>query len=200
MKLLFIFLLLTTSCLITSACDKDPEIITETITVHDTLVVVDTFLLIDTLYETLPDSGTTFILVRHAETTGSGSNPSLSVLGQARAAELTRILGPVTLNAVFSTDYNRTKQTAQPVASAKGVTVISYDPFLSYALIDQCLLTYAKGIVLVVGHSNTIPDLINLMTGTSAYPDLPDTEYDNLFIVQVASKGEAKVLHMKYGG
>jgi len=199
MKLLFIFLLLTTSCLITSACDKDPEIITETITVHDTLVVVDTFLLIDTLYETLPHSGTTFILVRHAETTGSGSNPSLSVLGQARAAELTRILGPVTLNAVFSTDFKRTKQTAQPVADAKGLPVNIYDPTSPETLIDQCLSSYPLGIVLIVGHSNTTPEFINAMTGTLDSPDIPETEYDNLFIVQVVAKGEAKVLHLKYG-
>ncbi|MGB4846491.1 MAG: hypothetical protein WBP41_01160 [Saprospiraceae bacterium] len=59
--------------------------------------------------------------------------------------------------------------------------------------------SFPKGIVLIVGHSNTIPALLNLMVGANTYPDLPETEYDNLFVVNVSAKGDATVVQMKYG-
>ncbi|MEZ4931357.1 MAG: hypothetical protein R2788_04395 [Saprospiraceae bacterium] len=59
---------------------------------------------------------------------------------------------------------------------------------------------YPAGKILVVGHSNTTPDFINVLTGTNDYPQLPETEYDNLFIVTVLEKGRAEVVQLKYGG
>ena len=184
-----------------TSCDKDPEIIIqkETITVHDTLIILDTVTLIETVFQTIPDTATTFILVRHAETTGGGSNPALSPAGQARAEELNRVLSLLDLDAVYSTDFNRTKQTAQPAALAHSLSVFTYGPFSPDALIIQALDAYPKGIVLIVGHSNTTPAFLNAMVGANTYPDLPETEYDNLFVVHVSSKGDATVIHMKYG-
>ncbi len=105
-----------------SACEKDPEIITHTIIETDTLVInhydtvvvtlTDTF----TLTEFLHDTATTFILVRHAETTGIGSNPDLSADGLLRATELARVLKNVPLDAAYSTNLLRTTKTAQPTA------------------------------------------------------------------------------------
>jgi len=183
------------------SCSKDPEIIIqkETITVIDTVIIIDTFTVIETIIETIPDTATTFILVRHAETTGVGSNPGLSSAGQARAMELRRILDNVALHAVYSTNLNRTIQTAEPTSSAQGLTITTYDPFAPDALIDNTLVDYQEGIVLVVGHSNTTPALLNVMVGTNTYSDIPETEYDNLFVVYVSEKGRAKVVHMKYG-
>ena len=122
-----------------TSCDKDPEVIT--VTEIDTLIVIDTVTLIDTFFET-PPKATTFIMVRHAETTGSGSNPNLSVDGQSRANRLSQMLEKVNLNAIYSTNYNRTKQTAQPAATAKGITITTYDPFVPGALVDQALLSF----------------------------------------------------------
>ena len=178
-----------------TSCDKDPEVIT--VTEIDTLIVIDTVTLIDTFFET-PPKATTFIMVRHAETTGSGSNPNLSVDGQSRANRLSQMLEKVNLNAIYSTNYNRTKQTAQPAATAKGITITTYDPFVPGALVDQALLSFPKGAVLVVGHSNTIPDMLNEMVGSNMFPDISENEYDNLFVVHVSALGEATVTHLKY--
>jgi broad specificity phosphatase PhoE len=202
---ILLFPLLTFILLI--SCDKDPEIIIEKeiVTTTDTIVItetlVDTIIVIDTLtvVETLADTATTFILVRHAETTGIGSNPALSTAGQSRASELQRILGNVPLDAVYSTNFNRTMQTAQPTAADQSLTTINYDAFSLDPFIDQVLDNYHDGIVLVVGHSNTTPSLLNKLVGANTYSDLPESEYDNLYIVYVSEKGRSKVVHMKYG-
>ena len=188
-----------------SSCEKDPEIITQTvvetdtlfITAHDTVFIQVTDTL--TLTDLVEDTATTFIVLRHAETTGSGTNPSLSTEGQARALELRRILANVPLAAVFSSNYNRTRQTAQPAADDKLLTVNLYDPLNQSPLVDDWLTAYRGKTVLVVGHSNTAPALLNLFLESTAYTNLPETEYDNLFIATVSERGRGKVLHLKYG-
>lgn len=187
------------------ACEKEPEIITKTIVETDTLIVTqyDTVFIqvTDTLTLTdfIHDTATTFIVLRHAETTGGGTNPNLSAEGLARADELKRILANVPLAAVFSSNYNRTKQTAQPTADDKSLTVNIYDPLNQSPLVDNWLNTYRGKTVLVLGHSNTAPALLNLFVGSNQYANLPDSEYDNLFIATVSEKGRATVLHLKYG-
>ena len=185
-----------------AACDKDPEVIIETkidtLIVVDTLTVIDTLTLIDTVFQTLEDSSTTFILVRHAETTGSGSNPNLSVDGQARATRLSHMLDKVNLNAVYSSNFKRTTQTAQPTATAKALSVTIYDPTDPGNIASQVLHSYPLGAVLIVGHSNTIPELLNVLVGSNAFPDISESEYDNLFIVHVTALGDATVTHLKY--
>src|SRR5690606_21155065 len=177
------------------SCSKDPEVIikTETITVIDTITITDTVTVIETIVETAPDTTTTFILVRHAETTGGGSNPNLSPEGQIRAEELRHILANVPLDAIFSTNFNRTIQTATPVATASGLTIQTYDPFAPDVLIDLALQTYHNGIILIVGHSNTVPAFVNTLVGAEVYDDFEETEYGNLMIVYAAEKGRAQV-------
>lgn len=187
------------------SCSKEPEIITVTVTENDTtyITVQDTIILnvtdTLTLTEFLTDTATTFILVRHAETTGIGSNPDLSAAGIARAEELRRALSSVSLDAVYSTNFNRTMQTAQPVADDKSLSIIIFDPFNPSAFVDGVLVDHHAGVVLVVGHSNTTPLLINTLVGANIYSDLPETEYDNLFVVTVFEKGRSDVVHLKYG-
>lgn len=187
------------------SCEKEPEIITKTVVETDTLIVTqhDTVFIqvTDTLTLTdfVHDTATTFIVLRHAETTGGGTNPNLSTEGLARADELKRILANVPLAAVFSSNYNRTKQTAQPTADDKSLAVNIYDPLNQSPLVDNWLDTYRGKTVLVLGHSNTAPALLNLFVGSNQYANLPDAEYDNLFIATVSEKGRATVLHLKYG-
>lgn len=193
-----LLLLVTAACsLLFANCDKEPKVVTEIVTVHDTLVqhLTDTLLLTEFVH----DTATTFILLRHAETTGGGNDPALSALGQERAAELLRVLQNVPLQAVYATNYQRTTQTAQPVAADRGLAVQFYDPFAPGPLADAVLAAYPGKAVLVVGHSNTIPALLNVLTGTNDFPQIPDTQYDNLFIVTVFEKGRANVVHLKYG-
>jgi 2,3-bisphosphoglycerate-dependent phosphoglycerate mutase len=175
-----------------TACEKDPDVITKI----DTVIIVDTLTIVD--IQDIPDTITTFILVRHAETTGVGNDPSLSTTGFTRAAELTRILAELDLKAVYSTNFNRTMQTAQPVAADQGLSVTQYDAFSPNTLIDNVINSFPEGAVLVVGHSNTTASMLNALLGSNVYPDLPETEYDNLFIVNVKERGDARVTHLKY--
>ncbi|MCB0517592.1 MAG: histidine phosphatase family protein [Lewinellaceae bacterium] len=187
------------------ACKKDPEVITKTVIEKDTVLVTQ----IDTVFVTLTDTvsltnyiqdtATTFILIRHAETTGTGTNPNLSAEGLARAEELIRILKNVELKAVYSTNYNRTLQTAQLTGGDHGLIVDQYIPSALNSFADDVLLNHHGSNVLVVGHSNTTPDLLNVLTGLNSYTDIPEMEYDNLYLVTVFEKGRAEVLHLKYG-
>lgn len=205
MKMKKLALLLLAFAPMALSCEKEPKIITETIVKTDTLYVTryDTIvqMVTDTLTLTqfIRDTATTFIVLRHAETTGIGSDPALSADGQERAGELMRVLKNIPLGAVYSSNYNRTRQTAQPAAADKGLNVQLYDPLNQNPLINTVLSDHKGGAVLVVGHSNTAPALLNLLSGTNAYPQLPESQYDNLFIVTVFEKGRAKVLHLKYG-
>ena len=202
--LLLLLPLLTLFSSLTS-CHKDPEIITQTViqtdtvfvTQHDTITLHSTDTL--TLTDFIQDTATTFIVLRHAETSGAGTDPNLSAAGLARADELRRILGNVPLAAVFSSNYNRTRQTAQPTATDKSLTVNIYDPLNQSPLVDNWLAAYRGQTVLVLGHSNTVPVLLNLFVGSNEFSNLPDTEYNNLFIATVSERGRAKILHMKYG-
>lgn len=201
-----LFLAVLWCCLFTSlGCEKDPEIIVETVVERDTVIITQqdtvTITLVDTLTitELLQDTATTFMLVRHAETTGIGSNPGLSASGQARTEALQRSLGNVPLAAVFSTNFNRTMQTAQPVADDHALPVNNYNPFALNPFVDGVLSDFHSEVVLVVGHSNTTPDLLNVLIGSNTYSTLPETEYDNLFVVTVFEKGRAEVIHLKYG-
>jgi|GEM_PF-463382 broad specificity phosphatase PhoE len=188
-----------------SACEKDPEIITRTIIETDTLVInhydtvvvtlTDTF----TLTEFLHDTATTFLLVRHAETTGIGSNPDLGPDGLLRATELARVLKNVPLDAAYSTNLLRTTKTAQPTATDQSLTLETYDGFTLNPVVDAVLANHRGGAALVVGHSNTTPALLNLLTGTTNYSNIPETQYDNLYVVTVFEKGRAQVTHLKYG-
>ena len=142
-------------------------------------------------------------LLRHAER-GYGSDPDLTPAGQARAQELKRILEIVPVNAIYSTDTNRTRQTAQPLATAKNLTMQIYtDTSVANAILSGS----EEKIYVILGHSNTVPQLITALGGTSPYVQIPGNEFDNLFLLIVKKKNKigggttisTKVLHMKYG-
>lgn len=182
------------SCVFLSSCEPETIIETEFITVYDTLIVSIT----DTIF--IPDESnvTSFILVRHAEIPTGGSDPSLTEAGLERAEKLASILSEMELDGVYSTDYNRTIQTATPTADNQGLTILSYGGFDHNEVIDDILESMSESKILIVGHSNTTPNFLNALIGTSSYPNLPEDAFDNLFIVNTKSKGDSEVIHLKY--
>ena len=203
MKLLFKFILFISVCLIgifCSSCEQETIIETEFIT--DTLIVstTDTVFISSTDTIFIPDEAkvTSFIMVRHAEKSSVGSDPELTPEGIARAEKLADILSELDLDRVYSTDFNRTKQTAMPTADNQGLTITNYGGFDQHAVIDDILENVNEGKVLIVGHSNTTSNFLNVLTGTSNYPDLAEDAYDNIFIVNTKSKGDSEVIHLKY--
>ncbi|HQS56328.1 MAG TPA: phosphoglycerate mutase family protein, partial [Sediminibacterium sp.] len=104
--------------------------------------------------------------MRHAEkdTSVAGSttmqaNPPLSAQGKIRAEKLVDVLKPYSIDAIFSTKYNRTRSTAMPIAAKLGVEIQTYDPS-KQAELASLLKSWKGKTILVVGHSNTVPGLV----------------------------------------
>lgn len=142
---------------------------------------------------------TTLILVRHAEKGSDGSDdPDLKPEGNERANKLALLLTNTKVDAVFSTRFKRTKNTVTPTATEKKLEVQIYDA-VKPEFIDGLISRYAGQTILVGGHSNTVPQFVNLLTGTDEYKTFPDTEYGNVFIVSVVERGKsAKVTILHY--
>ena len=138
------------------------------------------------------DPVTTYFLIRHAEKDRSDSakqNPELTKEGMARAKKWAEVLKNVNLDAVYSTDYNRTMQTAKPLADLNKLEVQKYD---AKNLYDEDFQKATSGkTVLIVGHSNTTPQLANAILGNRKYGDIDDKESGAIFIVQVQPDGSA---------
>ena len=129
---------------------------------------------------------TTFYLIRHAEKDLSNADnidPELTQKGLGRAMHWAEILDDVSLDAIYSTDYERTSQTAAPAAVKQDVIVTFHNPM--DLDIEQFKIDNLGNDVLVVGHSNTTPDLVNRLIGEEKYLQLDESEYGHLFIVQV---------------
>ena len=124
--------------------------------------------------------GQTWYFVRHFEKQ-QGANPELTDVGKKRASQLAEFFADISLSQIYSTDYKRTQQTAAPVADKLGLVIQSYDPRQLPELAKMLRLTSN---VLVVGHSNTTPELITLMGGTT--PEITESDYGQLFLLSVS--------------
>ena len=135
-----------------------------------------------------------YYVVRHAEkeTSAPGSNmmnsdPPLSEAGKQRAEALATVLASKKIGHIFSTNFNRTKSTAEPTRALFNLTTEIYAPMPDSTFIAK-LKSLNKN-TLVVGHSNTIDDVVNKLCGsTQVNGDLPETEYNNLFIIKRKGK------------
>lgn len=140
----------------------------------------------------------TFFLVRHAEKKEGGSDPRLSDIGIARAERLGQIFRKLELDAIYSSDYHRTKDTSEPTARQHKMETTIYDARDQTASFVHYQEFGLNKNVLVVGHSNTIPALLNYLTQTEKYPSMPHEQYDRLFIVSLTKVGEAEVIEMRF--
>ncbi len=140
---------------------------------------------------------TTLYLVRHAEKGNDHPrNPSLSTQGQERAANLASELGQAGISAIYSTPYKRTQQTGQVLAKQLGLEIRSYNP--SYATHIFDILANNQGQkVLVVGHSNTVPNMVNWLSADAQLQQLGEKDYGDLFKVQF-KKGKGKLSQSKF--
>ncbi len=127
-------------------------------------------------------------VVRHAERADSGGSqmlgqpdPPLSSAGEARAARLAVMLGDAGIKAIVATEFRRTQDTAGPLATRLGLAVQKLPARDTDGLISRLRKEHANDIVLVVGHSNTVPAIVQALGG----PDvtIADDEYDNLFVI-----------------
>ena len=129
------------------------------------------------------------VLVRHAEKSGSSGDVPLTKVGKQRAAALADLLVDAGIEAVYSTDTIRTRETARPVAKKLGLELRLYDGSKLEELAAE--LRGSNRRVLVVGHSNTTPELVELLGGEPGRPYTED-EYDRLYVLTLGS-GEGAV-------
>jgi broad specificity phosphatase PhoE len=143
---------------------------------------------------------TTIILIRHAEKNVEPGNadPSLSPAGQARAHELVRMFGDSGIGAIYATQYKRTQQTVKPLADKLGIPITQVDANNSPEVIKQIRARHNGDVVLLSGHNNTVPEIIAALGGPRL-PIIPETEFDNLYVVTIYRVGGAKLLKLKYG-
>jgi phosphohistidine phosphatase SixA len=143
----------------------------------------------------------TIILVRHAEKAivpPENKDPDLSPAGLARAQELARMFGDAGIAAIYATQYKRTQQTVKPLASKLGLQVSQVEAKKTSELLKQIRSRNAGQMIFIAGHNNTVPEIIAAFGGPQL-PIIPETDFDNLYILTVQSDGSAKLLKMKYG-
>jgi broad specificity phosphatase PhoE len=147
---------------------------------------------------------TTVIFVRHAEKAAEpADDPGLSPAGQRRVAELTRQLVDADviagIDAVYATPFRRTEETARPIADALELPLNSYDAEDTEAIMEYIVREHKGKIILVVGHSNTLPALIGNMGASKRVPPIAESEYDNIYIVSIPWFGKTKTIRLRYG-
>ncbi|MGH7130170.1 MAG: SixA phosphatase family protein [Planctomycetaceae bacterium] len=149
---------------------------------------------------------TTLIFVRHAEKEAQPEDdPGLSPAGRRRAAELARQLVEADVvagvDAIYSTPYRRTLETVRPLAEALDLPIQRYDPDPEQyeAVLDDIVKSHKGKIVLIVGHSNTIPQLIAELGASKKVPPIADDEYDNIYIISIPWFGKTKTIRLRYG-
>ena len=182
--------------------DESPEPRTRirTIVVFSMFFVILGAVVVFAYFATFSRPVTTVILVRHAEKNIEPSNPDpdLSPAGRARAQELVHVLGEEGVNAIYATQYKRTQDTVRPLAAKLGLSVNLVDAKNTQELVNQIVTVHSGQTILVAGHNNTVPEIIAALGGGN-FPVIPETEYDNLFVVTVYRSGKAKVVKLKYG-
>lgn len=135
-------------------------------------------------------------LVRHAEKLTSGEDPALSAAGRLRAEELARLLQDAGIGHIYSTDFVRTRDTAAPLAERLGLPITIYDWDQLDALAAE--LKTAGRRSLVVGHSDTTPDLVGRLGAEQGPPIDEPTEYDRLYVVTIAADGNVTTELRRY--
>jgi phosphohistidine phosphatase SixA len=143
--------------------------------------------------------------VRHAEkSTDDPRDPSLSAVGQERARALSAALKNSGVSDIYVTQYKRTRQTAEPLAQQFGIPIterpINATNSATYArdLAQEIFTRSAGKSVLVVGHSNTVPDIVQALSGSSV-PAITDAEYDHIFIVVIPQSGPTRLMQIRFG-
>lgn len=145
------------------------------------------------------------LLVRHAEkaTDANEASVPLSAAGTARAARLAEMLRSAGVTAVYATDTVRARKTAEPLAKAAGLEVRIYAPkdadgkSAPRILLDRLKKEEPRGVVLVVGHSNTVPEILAAL-GYTQKVEIPATQFDDLFVVIPRTDGPPAVVRLKY--
>jgi broad specificity phosphatase PhoE len=140
---------------------------------------------------------TRLMFIRHAEKIQySGMDPGLTEEGITRAENWAEFFERSSVDAIYSTKTKRTLSTAAPISEATGLDIIVYDA--RTVDINKIALVNAGKTIVIVGHSNTIPNMVNTLLGEEKYELIDDNEYGNLFVVTVENgKATSGLMNIK---
>ena len=147
---------------------------------------------------------TTIVLVRHAEKQlGTITDAPLSPQGELRATRLAQMFGDAEtfgrVRRIYVTNTRRAQQTAAETAQRLGITpIIVESRSSSEDLARRALLENRGGLALIVGHSNTVPELVAALAHVDKVPPIGEEEFDTMYVVTVPTIGKASVLRLKY--
>jgi broad specificity phosphatase PhoE len=147
-------------------------------------------------------STTTILVMRHAEKAAlPAEDPPLSLAGEGRAQELAHVLGEAPaefrIQGIFVSEFRRTQETVRPLANRLGVPVIVV-PAADISLVaDRARAEYRGGRVLIVGHSNTVPEIVEKLSGEKI-PAMAETEYGVVYVVSLPRFSRASVTRFDF--
>jgi broad specificity phosphatase PhoE len=150
-------------------------------------------------------ASTVVFVVRHAEKAGGGGeDPPLTEAGLRRAQTLVQVVEYANIRAIYTSQFIRNHETAKPLSDKTGVPVTEvpvnlYQPGdYGQVLAKEILAKHAGEGVVVVGHQNTVPGVIQGLTGQTV-PGLRDAEYGSLFIIVIPADGTPRLIRAQYG-
>ena len=140
----------------------------------------------------------TVYVVRHSEKAAQYGDPELSRAGRVRSLALSHVLERARIIGLFATQYRRTRQTLQPLSVRHGVPIETIGAAAVEELIGRIRAVVGPGSIVVAGHSNTVPGIVQRLTGVEI-EEIAETHYDSLFQVRLCEDSEAELIHLKYG-
>ncbi len=160
--------------------------------------IISTALCLSTLFFTSCQSTNDIYIIRHAEkSTDPASDPHLTIEGKQRAETLKDLLKDKKIKAIFSTEKNRTVETAIPLSRLLNIAVQYYGNDTLSAFLQT--VAKLKKNSLIVGHSNTTVTMISSLRLPQTITYIPEDDYDNFFIIRVKNGKAVNLTEATYG-
>ncbi|MBS9522486.1 histidine phosphatase family protein [Litoribacter ruber] len=142
------------------------------------------------------DNERAIYIIRHGEKLADKDDPALSPEGEQRAERVKALLQDKDIRKVYSSDTKRTRSTIMPFADDKGLGIQLYDTKKHGELVAK--LQEETDNVVVIGHSNTIHHLVNLLVGKEMMEELDESDYENIFVVYISDEGATRLDSKKF--
>jgi phosphohistidine phosphatase SixA len=142
------------------------------------------------------------ILVRHAEKDSQATDAPISAAGRERARELAHVIEAWTaagarIRALFATELQRTQQTLEPLSASVHVPITVVNANETVKLVKK-ILAFSGGIVIVAGHSNTLPEIMESLGAPSGI-EIAEADFSRLFVLTKPGTSPAHVIDLRYG-
>lgn len=139
------------------------------------------------------------IVVRHAEkATEPAGDPALTEAGNERARLLSELLLQEQVTAIYSTPFRRNQETVKPLADRLGLEITTYQPGNTGEFLSRILKEHPGEVVVICGHSNTVPAILNFLVREERYENLDESDYNDLFVIAANEDEAADIVQLTY--